>query len=476
MKWFDGLVAWLFPNILVEGTPWRGMWLEKERSSFVQAVKPFLLLSAIIYIAHYFFYDRPNDLQPIGHWLAFRSIMASLALLAFAYYLSSYTHHRFYRVPALLFCLAMCCTQAYVALWHSRESWVFCYILILACVLGLRMSALKSFAFAAVAIGAQSPILLQASIPVSYIFTGSMVTIGVALVVRASFLFEVRSFVLDQENIASQKKIIELNIEFADRIRSFIPRVIAQRIDRYMEEGRMNVLEASIEVLSPRRRKIACLFSDIRGFTRESVDLEEFLLESVLPEVKSCSDAIEDFEGIPRKVGDLIFAYFDGEDESRNILGCVCSAMAVSRINEAMNATANSRPIKRYVLVSCGDALVGNLGGLDSSIEITALGSPVNFLSRVDELTKSPQFAEKLRSGDLILSEECSRKLERLVPGLKQQRLELVGMGLTIRDFAEVRALYILPTTDSNFESLLRSLNADRPEFATIRSPGKVAA
>jgi len=338
------------------------------------------------------------------------------------------------------------------------------------------MSALKSVMFAGFAITTQIPILLDADTPSSYIFTGSIVTVAVALVVRASYLFEVRSFLLDQENIASQKKIIELNIEFADRIRSFIPRVIAQRIDRYMETDRMNVLEASIEVLSPRRQPIACLFSDIRGFTKGSRDLEEYLLESVLPEVKACTDAIEDFHGIPRKVGDLIFAYFDGDDESNNLLSCACSAMAVSRINQAMNETSNTRSIKRYVLLSFGDALVGNLGGLDSSIEITALGSPVNFLSRVDELTKTTEMSQMLRSGDLVLSEECSRRLAQIAPGLRQERVDLGELGLTIRDFADARALYILPVTDSNYETLLRVLDGNSPEADFLRDSGKVAA
>jgi len=476
MKWFDGLVAWLFPNILVEGTPWRSMWLDKQRASFIQAIKPFLLLAAVIYIAHYFFYDKPNNLEPLERWLAFRVAMASVALVALAYYVSPYVHRRFYRIPALTVCWLICYAQAYVALWHGRESWIFCYILIVACVLGLRMSALKSVMFAGFAITTQIPILLDADTPSSYIFTGSIVTVAVALVVRASYLFEVRSFLLDQENIASQKKIIELNIEFADRIRSFIPRVIAQRIDRYMETDRMNVLEASIEVLSPRRQPIACLFSDIRGFTKGSRDLEEYLLESVLPEVKACTDAIEDFHGIPRKVGDLIFAYFDGDDESNNLLSCACSAMAVSRINQAMNETSNTRSIKRYVLLSFGDALVGNLGGLDSSIEITALGSPVNFLSRVDELTKTTEMSQMLRSGDLVLSEECSRRLAQIAPGLRQERVDLGELGLTIRDFADARALYILPVTDSNYETLLRVLDGNSPEADFLRDSGKVAA
>ena len=54
------------------------------------------------------------------------------------------------------------------------------------------------------------------------------------------------------------------------------------------------------------------------------------------------------------------------------------------------------------MLIANGDAIVGNLGGYDSSIEITALGSPVNLLSRIDEITKLPRFREVVRESDLV--------------------------------------------------------------------------
>jgi class 3 adenylate cyclase len=476
MKWLDSVVAWMFPSILLEGTPWRNVWLEKERDHFVLVAKVFFGSAGLIYLTHYFFYDRPNNLEPLGGWLAFRITMATLAFVALAYYSSKVSRTRYYRLLAIAVCWVICQSQAYVALLHGRESWIFCYILIVACVLGLRMSAFKSLGFALVAIGTQAPVLIKADLPGSYIFTGSIITVAVTLIVRASYLFEVRSFLLDQTNISNQKKIIELNMEFADRIRSFIPRIIAQRIDEHMDRRRMSVLEASIEVLTPRAVSIACLFSDIRGFTRESNDIEHFLRESVVPEIKSCTDAIEDLGGIPRKVGDLIFAYFDADDQSSNVLCCVVAALAISRINQAMNATANTRSIKRYVLASCGEALVGNIGGLDSSIEITALGAPVNYLSRLDELTKSPALGALLNPGDVVFSEAFHIVLSRLVPELKPERVDLAELGLSIRDFLDAQCIYILPATDTNYESVLRALNVENLNCGQRGDSRQVAA
>ncbi len=281
MKWLDSAIAWLFPDVLVEGTPWKQLWLERDRESVVLSCRVFFPIVAVTYIAHFFFYDRANHLEPILNWLLFRASVAIISLAIFAFYSSPLIRIRWYKFPAVAASWALCQSQAYVALWYGLESWVFCYILIVVSIYALRLPALKSFFFVVVTISTQTPILVDAGIQATYISTGSLVAIATSLIVRSSYLSEVRSFLLNQENIAAQKRIIELNMEFADRIRSFIPKVIAQRIDACMDHQRMSVLEASIEVLAPTTKNVACLFSDIRGFTQQSKDIEAFVRDSV---------------------------------------------------------------------------------------------------------------------------------------------------------------------------------------------------
>jgi class 3 adenylate cyclase len=476
MKWFDSAIAWLFPAVLVEGTPWGQLWREKDRASFVLGVRVFFPIVAIVYIAHYFFYDKVNNLEPLEFWLVFRLFMAGSSVFTLAFYFSPAVRWPWFKAPAIAMCWLICQSQAYVTIWHSVEAWVFCYVLIVGCVLALRLSALKSTLFVAFTTMTQAPILIEAGIPSTYIFTGALVSVAVALIARASYLDEVRSFLLNQENLLAHKKIIELNMEFADRIRSFIPKVIAERIDDCMDNHRMSVLEASIEVLTPTVKEVSCLFSDIRGFTKQSKDIRDFVQESVIPEVKACTDSIESFDGIPRKIGDLIFAYFDGDMVDQNLLKCVAAGMMVSRLNHDMNATFNTKSIKRYVLVSCGEALVGNLGGLDSSIEITALGPPVNLLSRIDEATKIPAVAMRLSAGDLVLSEAASRMVARLAPAVHQTPINLDKIGVSIRDFEEVSCIYTIAPNDLNFAAVRRALDESSPPSRDARDPRIIAA
>lgn len=469
MKWFESVIVWMFPTILIDGTPWRRMWEEKDKESFLLVSRFWFPLAAVAYIGHYFFYDIPNNLEPIEDWMAFRIFMASTSFATFMFYMSSFTRIGWYRLPAIVMCWLICVSQAYVALLHGLEAWVFCYILIALTALSLRMSAFKTGLFVIGTVLSQSPILLDAGIPASYIFTGFVVTMVFSLVVRSSLLSEVKSFLLHQENVAAQKKIIELNLDFSERLRSFIPRVIAQRLEDYVEHERMTVLEASIEVLAPRKMDVACLFSDIRGYTQGSKELDEFISQSVIPEVKACSDAIEDLQGIPRKIGDLIFAYFDDQSIETNLLRAVVGGMKIARLNHDMNATMSSVNIRRYVLISSGDAVVGNIGGLDSSIEITALGSPVNYLNRVDELTKDEKIKRQLDSGDLILCERSSGLLSSIAPEIEQTRIELCG--LNIRDFSDVKSIYSVKPTDANHAAANDAYRQNREQKNGV--PGK---
>ena len=100
---------------------------------------------------------------------------------------------------------------------------------------------------------------------------------------------------------------------------------------------------------------------------------------------------------------------------------------------------------------------MGNLGGLDSSIEITALGSPVNFLSRLDDLTKEPSIAELLNSGDIIACDDTVKALRTLRVDLDSEVIDLGCLGLSVRDFPETRRIHRIEPSDSNYQIALRA-------------------
>ena len=430
------------------------MWEDKERELFVTICKYFFAFAGVVYLGHYFFYDKPMGLEPIDRWFAFRMVTTFAGLAASAFYFSPLANTRYYKLPAVISLWVYCYTQAMIVTWWDGTPWLYSFIYVLTSMILLRMSPLNSIILSSLFMLTQTPFLLEASVPLSSIVSSAIFTLLVVGVIRSAHIAEIRNFVLNQENVLAQKQIIELNIEFADRLRAFIPKIIARRLEEYVNRSRLTILQAAVEVLRPRETQVACLFSDIRGYTQGSKDLQAFVHNSVLPEVKACSDLVEDNHGIPRKVGDLIFAYFDNEEINRNILNSMMAAMGIARLNEDMNSTLVETQIRRYILLSSGEAIVGNLGGLDSSIEITALGSPVNFLSRLDDLTKEPAISELLNPGDIIACENTVVSLKNLGLNLDTTEIDVHALGLKIRDFPETRHVYRIQPTDRNFEKV----------------------
>jgi len=451
MTWIETAIAYLYPTVLLEGKPWRAMWEEKDRATFTLICRFFFPIAGGLYVGHYFFYDRLLGLEPVERWFTFRMSVAGISFLAFAFYLSPLANLRFHKVPAVITCWTYCYTQSLVTTWWDGTPWLFSFVFTTGAVMVIRTSPLKSMLLASAIIATQAPLLVQTGVPLSSVISSGFVCLIVLMVVRTSHMADIRNFVLNQENIAAQKRIIELNIEFADRLRAFIPKVIATRLEEYVSRNRLTVLQAAVEVLKARRTNVACLFSDIRGYTQGSKDLDSFVHHSVLPEMKACSDKVEEYWGIPRKVGDLIFAYFDDDSDKHNVMRATIAGMELSRLNQDMNATVNQTEIRRYILISYGEAIVGNLGGLDSSIEITALGSPVNFLSRLDNLTKDPAMIGLLTPGDLVVCQRTHDLLTQNGINLDAERIDLRQLDLTIRDFPETAYIYRIEVNDRNY-------------------------
>jgi class 3 adenylate cyclase len=308
---------------------------------------------------------------------------------------------------------------------------------------------------------------LEAGLDPPLLFSASLIALIFVVLARSPYGAEARYFKASQENIENQRQLIELNIEFTNRLRAFLPKRISQRLFAYIEQRRMTVLQAIEEVLRPKPKVITCLFSDIRGFTKQTQSQSSFVDEGVIPNVRRCTRAVEDHGGIPRKIGDLIFAYFDDPEFETNVRRSLCAAVALVEANAAHNVSNSTVQITRNVLVASGQAIVGNLGGFDSSIEITALGNPVNLLSRIDEAVKQPRIRDLLAPSDIVLDEQTASALRRLGTAPPELRaIDLFDLQVAIRDFEDIRTIWILPA-DSATKQFLGNSN-DAPIGGTI--------
>lgn len=458
MSLIERIILYLFPNLLFTNKNWIEIWKGQERDEFSGSARLFFGIAVFVYILHYYTVDVSEGLAPSDLWFNYRFGMAGIALFCLIFYsvnrLKSYS---LYKLPLIVACAIFCYFQTRTIIWYPKVPYLYSFAFILISAMMLRTTVLLSVLYAVGLLALVWPTLIEANQRPSMMFSAAVVTLIFIIYMKAKYISDLNLFIANQKNIEGQKRIIEINMEFTDQIKSFLPQEISKRLTYSVQELRMSVLQATDEVLRPRKANIACLFSDIRGFTKGTNDLGGFVSQSLLPNLKSSTVAIERFKGIPRKIGDLIFAYYDSDSDFENIENILKSAVEMSMLNAEINQEVDaSLRVTRYILLSTGEAIVGNLSGYDSNIEITAIGSPVNLLSRIDEATKAQGLRNNLMGGDVIVSPDFYTKAKLIFPDLDLTMISLDSLNIKIRDFESVKELYLLPITKKNYGIIYR--------------------
>jgi class 3 adenylate cyclase len=457
LSFAEVVLVFFWPGRLFDGYPWRGIWEAKERLLVTVMSQAWLVLAAMAYIAHYFLFDRVQQLQPSYFWLYFRLGMACLLLGTALFYASPLIHRmgRFYRIPSALAMWLMAYTQALVTHWYSVDAWAFCFVFMLVSLLILRMNVLSSVGYIALIVTSIWMPLQQVGLPKSYLISGVVVSLAIMIAFKTAHLYGIHRFLQEQERLRQQREVIELRMLIADQIRMLIPKVIAKRIERLVAEVGLGVRSALRQALRPQQKQVVCLHTDIRGYTRAVESSDEYLRQAVIPEITAMHQVIDDLDGVPRKIGDLMFAYFDEADQQKNALTGFLAAINLSLISQTVNQSTVLPTIRRYFLLVSGPAWVGNMGGLDSSVEITALGSPVNLAARLDELTKQPKFLDVVQIGDIVMPEEMHALLLAQIPNLAATAVNLSDLSLEIRDFPQVRHLKVIRPSQDMADQML---------------------
>lgn len=195
-----------------------------------------------------------------------------------------------------------------------------------------------------------------------------LLTLPVCL--AASMLF--RNLVVDRE----KNKV-------KDIFKSYVaPHVLAELMDN--PDNLMLVGE---------KRKVSVLFSDIRGFTTISEQLDpQVLILGLNHYLSEMTKTVLDNSGmIDKFIGDAVMAVWGApvphaDDARRAVTAAVLMESALERINPK---------IKEYtgftfaigVGINTGDATLGNIGS-ENKLDYTVIGDTVNLASRLESLTK----------------------------------------------------------------------------------------
>jgi adenylate cyclase len=181
---------------------------------------------------------------------------------------------------------------------------------------------------------------------------------------------------------------------------SYVAPTIVQEMLKHPEQLR----------LGGERREITILFTDIRGFTSMSENLNPEALVSLLHDfLNPMSNIIINQGGtIDKYMGDAIMALFGAPLMQSDHPRLACrAALEMTASLEALNRTWAEQgrpPLRVGVGVNTGPVAVGNMGS-DRLFDYTAIGDNVNLASRLEGLNK-------YYGTNILISETTAQALE----------------------------------------------------------------
>lgn len=160
--------------------------------------------------------------------------------------------------------------------------------------------------------------------------------------------------------------------------------VVRGKLDQYVDSRTRQMVEKQVregKKLTPERREVCVLFTDVRGFTQLSQEMEPEKLFKILSEnLSSQVKCVYRFGGyIDKFSGDGVMAVFDGPDKSLN--SCLC---ALKMVEEAcVQATGDAAALYQLGIgIHQGETLIGNIG-IEKQLDYTVIGPTVNLAARL---------------------------------------------------------------------------------------------
>lgn len=169
-----------------------------------------------------------------------------------------------------------------------------------------------------------------------------------------------------------------------ERVRYFVQLNKAHELLRhYVSDATAGIIESSVSGTLPgvEVRDVAVCFTDIRGFTALSEELDPLQLFAALNDhISDQVEQVHSFGGyIDKFCGDGLMAVFEGPD--KEVRGCL-SALAISDGARSRKDTLGRGIHEIGIGIHSGPVVIGNIGS-EERLDYTVIGSTVNLAARL---------------------------------------------------------------------------------------------
>jgi adenylate cyclase len=189
--------------------------------------------------------------------------------------------------------------------------------------------------------------------------------------------------------------------------------------------------------LGGNKQEVTVLFSDIRGFTSLSEQLQpEEVVELLNEYFQAMTDVIFRFDGtVDKFIGDAIMAIFGApvahpDDPLRAVRTAVAMQEELKVLRDKWVARGR-RTFEIGVGVNTGEAIVGNMGSIQA-MGYTVIGDAVNLASRLES-------ANKDLSTKILISESTYRRVEGYVEVKEHEGIKVKGKANALSAFEVIR-------------------------------------
>ena len=225
------------------------------------------------------------------------------------------------------------------------------------------------------------------------------------------------------------------NSEFAERIRR--QTLVRSNFERYFAPQLAERIANSPEAikLGGEKRRIAVLFSDIRGFTQlsESMTPDEMasLLTEYFTEMVEC--VFRHGGTLDKFMGDAVMAQWgapigSSDDADRAMAAALDMMAAMETLNRRWQEEGRPR-LELGIGLNYGEAFAGNIGS-ERRLEFTVIGDTVNTASRL---------CSAAESGDILITESMRDALKARPPLAECPGVELKGKSQPLAVYRVVR-------------------------------------
>ncbi|MBD2837569.1 adenylate cyclase [Pseudomonas sp. JM0905a] len=262
---------------------------------------------------------------------------------------------------------------------------------------------------------------------------GTPALVAIVSVLLTTFYICITAFFVHQQGLrlAQARSEIKREQEKAARLARNLAKYLSPQVWEMIFSGKKSVR------LETQRKKLSVFFSDIKGFTELSEELEAEALTDLLNNyLNDMSKIALKYGGtIDKFVGDSVMVFFGDpatQGAKKDAVAAVSMAVAMRKhmkvLRQQWRAQGITKPLEIRMGINTGYCTVGNFGA-DTRMDYTIIGREVNLASRLESASDA---------GEILISHETYSLVKDVIMCRDKGQINVKGFSRPVQIYQVV--------------------------------------